>query len=100
LVSLFSSTLATQTNVSALDAKVSHFHSGGDSASQQSWLSKPPSSLSHDVSFSIIANFSDDSDSDDDSPYADPEDSHAVAQAKKKAIETPEYSYTERDIIL
>ncbi|KAF8322525.1 peroxisomal hydratase-dehydrogenase-epimerase [Clavulina sp. PMI_390] len=46
----------------------------------------------------IIANFQGDEE-DSDSPYADPEDSEAVAQAKKNT-ETGEYSYTERDVIL
>ncbi|EJF64655.1 multifunctional beta-oxidation protein [Dichomitus squalens LYAD-421 SS1] len=35
-----------------------------------------------------------------DSPYADPEDSEVVAEAKKEVPEPVEYSYTERDVIL
>lgn len=34
------------------------------------------------------------------SPYADPEDSELVAEAKKNVEEPLEYSYTERDVIL
>lgn len=46
----------------------------------------------------IIANFQD-SDEEEGS-YADPEDTEAVAHAKKTAKETGEFSYTERDVIL
>ncbi|PIL29783.1 hypothetical protein GSI_07988 [Ganoderma sinense ZZ0214-1] len=38
--------------------------------------------------------------SDSESPYADPEDSEVVAQAKKEPQEPVEYTYTERDVIL
>ncbi|KAI1797367.1 multifunctional beta-oxidation protein [Ganoderma leucocontextum] len=38
--------------------------------------------------------------SDSESPYADPEDSEVVAQAKKELQEPVEFSYTERDVIL
>ena len=34
------------------------------------------------------------------SPYADPEDSELVAEAKKSVEEPLEYNYTERDVIL
>ena len=34
------------------------------------------------------------------SPYADPEDSELVAEAKQNVEEPLEYSYTERDVIL
>ncbi|KAI0714466.1 multifunctional beta-oxidation protein [Cerioporus squamosus] len=38
--------------------------------------------------------------SDSDSPYADPEDSEVVANAKKEVQEPVEFSFTERDVIL
>lgn len=34
------------------------------------------------------------------SPYADPEDSELVAKAKQQAVQSMDYSYTERDVIL
>ena len=56
-------------------------------------------------SFQIAENFGNvdedtASESGSDSPYADPEDSEVVAQAKKEVQEPVEYSYTERDVIL
>jgi len=48
----------------------------------------------------IIGNVDNAGEDEGDSPYADPEDSEAVAKAKKTAIETGEYKYTERDVIL
>ena len=38
--------------------------------------------------------------SDSESPYADPEDSEVVAEAKKEPQEPVEFSFTERDVIL
>ncbi|KAI0787929.1 multifunctional beta-oxidation protein [Fomes fomentarius] len=50
----------------------------------------------------IAENFGnvDESGSDSDSPYADPEDPEVVANAKKEVSEPVEYNYTERDVIL
>lgn len=49
----------------------------------------------------IIGNFSESNEeAEEDNPYADSEDSETVAQAKKTAKETGEYSYTERDVML
>ena len=47
-----------------------------------------------------MGNFDNAGEDEGDSPYADPEDSEAIAKAKKTAIETGEYTYTERDVIL
>ncbi len=47
-----------------------------------------------------MGNFDNPGEDEGDSPYTDPEDSEAVAKAKKTAIETGEYTYTERDVIL
>jgi len=51
----------------------------------------------------IIGNFADANEEEEDSDpssFADPEDSEVVAKAKKTAVETGEYTYTERDVIL
>ncbi|KAI5120206.1 hypothetical protein M0805_006312 [Coniferiporia weirii] len=49
----------------------------------------------------IVENFSNEGDDDAEaSPYADPEDSELVAEAKKDVADPAEFSYTERDVIL
>ena len=48
----------------------------------------------------IVANFQDPGSDDEENPYSDPDDTEAVAQAKKTATATSEFSYTERDVIL
>ncbi|KAI0956040.1 hypothetical protein AcV7_006549 [Taiwanofungus camphoratus] len=50
--------------------------------------------------FEGIANNFGNEDEDSHNPYADPEDSELVADAKKRTEEPLEYRYTERDVIL
>jgi len=47
----------------------------------------------------IVENFDNKGSSDSD-PYADPEDSEIVREAKKATVESLDFSYTERDVIL
>ena len=47
-----------------------------------------------------MGNFENTGENEGDGPYADPADSEIVAKAKKTFIETGEYAYTERDVIL
>lgn len=47
----------------------------------------------------IVENFDNKGSSDSD-PYADPEDSEIVREAKKANVDTLDFSYTERDVIL
>ncbi|EPT05640.1 hypothetical protein FOMPIDRAFT_67625 [Fomitopsis schrenkii] len=59
----------------------------------------------HEAFMQIAENFGNESEesgenSSSSSPYADPEDSELVADAKKNVEDPLEYSYTERDVIL
>ena len=47
-----------------------------------------------------MENFNNEGGDDEESPYADPEDSEVVADAKRTVPEALEFSYTERDVIL
>ncbi|ORY86715.1 putative multifunctional beta-oxidation protein [Leucosporidium creatinivorum] len=63
-----------------------------------------PSSTAESLE-SIVENFSNEGDSSssssgDSNPYADSSDPEIVAKAKKEAIETGEYTYSERDVAL
>ena len=52
------------------------------------------------LAFQIIENFGNIGSPEADSPYADPEDSELVADAKKEVLEPTDYEYAERDVIL
>lgn len=67
------------------------------------FLSRLSSELTSPFSSQIVENLSNEGDSSSSggsNPYADSSDPEIVAKAKKEAIESGEYTYSERDVAL